>query len=373
MGFAHGFSAERVGEKALREALSQAVGVDRPELVLVFMSPHYLRDIESIASLTESHTSVSGVSFGCVAEGVVAGSEEFEGSRGLSVFAGSLPEMSAAGTHLRSHRTEEGVGISGWPDDFDDAAGVIMLADPFSFPASGFLTSVTVPVVGGLAQNGTSDGALFLNGRVLDTGAVAVALSGPITFRTLVSQGCRPIGDPITVTATDGQKLLSLGSTDAATHLADVIDGLSEQDRRLASSGIHLGVVVDEYLSEFSRGDFLIRGVLGIDENDQSVLVGAHIVLGQTVQFHIRDPSTAHDDLRACLSETDMGGAVLVFTCNGRGRRFFEQDHHDASEVWDFLRPQALAGMISAGEIGPVGDQSFVHGYTVSLLDLHPS
>ena len=172
-----------------------------------------------VATLAESKTAVSGVSAGCVTEGVLAGSEEFEGSRGMSLFAGSLPDLVLSASHLRSHRTDDGLGISGWRDAFDDAAGVVMLADPFSFPASGFLSTVSVPVIGGLAHNGTSEGALFLDGRVLDSGAVAVALSGPISFRTVVSQGCRPIGDPVTVTEVAGQKLVSLGTAGAAAYL----------------------------------------------------------------------------------------------------------------------------------------------------------
>ena len=41
------------------------------------------------------------------------------------------------------------------------------------------------------------------------------------------------------------------------------------------------------------------------------------------------------------------------------------------SAVADALRSDALAGMFCAGEIGPVGDRSFVHGFTASVVLFH--
>ena len=58
---------------------------------------------------------------------------------------------------------------------------------------------------------------------------------------------------------------------------------------------------------------------------------------------------------------------ALLFTCNGRGERFFGEPDHDAAIVSEALGTRALAGMFCAGELGPVGGHNFLHGYTASL------
>ena len=101
---------------------------------------------------------------------------------------------------------------------------------------------------------------------------------------------------------------------------------------------------------------------------DSPLSASAYEVLGVT-------PSTTHDDMRRAYRQRlreahpDTGGdAALVFTCNGRGARLFGEPDHDASVVGDHLDGGPAAGMFCAGEIGPVGSRSFVHGFTASVL-----
>ena len=53
--------------------------------------------------------------------------------------------------------------------------------------------------------------------------------------------------------------------------------------------------------------------------------------------------------------------------CNGRGERLFGRPNHDAGLIQEQLGPFGMAGFFCNGEIGPVGAQSFLHGYTASL------
>jgi small ligand-binding sensory domain FIST len=61
-----------------------------------------------------------------------------------------------------------------------------------------------------------------------------------------------------------------------------------------------------------------------------------------------------------------------VFTCNGRGTRLFGAPGHDAEAIDAVVRSGAVAGMFCAGEIGPVGGRSFVHGFTASVVLFRP-
>jgi small ligand-binding sensory domain FIST len=131
-----------------------------------------------------------------------------------------------------------------------------------------------------------------------------------------------------------------------------------------------MGTVINEYKDRFGRGDFLVRNILGYDKEHGAMAVGDLPKMGQTIQFHVRDAETAHEDLQLLLDAQQLkprplGG--LLFTCNGRGKRLFEDPHHDIAIIRERLGEIPLAGFFAAGEIGPIGNQSFVHGHTAGL------
>jgi small ligand-binding sensory domain FIST len=193
-----------------------------------------------------------------------------------------------------------------------------------------------------------------------------VLFAEDVSPRAVVSQGCRPIGRPYVVTRADGQVIYELGGQPTLERLLVTLEHLPPADRQLAEKGLHCGIVIDETKEEFERGDFLIRGVLGADRATGAVVVGDAVPVGSTVQFQLRDATSADEDLHAVLAGRAARGA-LVFTCNGRGRRLFGTPDHDASVVNDLLGAPAVAGMFCAGELGPVGGRNAVHGFTASI------
>jgi small ligand-binding sensory domain FIST len=91
------------------------------------------------------------------------------------------------------------------------------------------------------------------------------------------------------------------------------------------------------------------------------------------MQFQCRAASTGTEDITALLSRakkrlvgTPVFGGCLC-SCNGRGRRLFGAPGHDARHVQESLGPLGLAGFFCNGELGPVGEKNFLHGYTASL------
>jgi len=134
-----------------------------------------------------------------------------------------------------------------------------------------------------------------------------------------------------------------------------------------------IGLVIDPGKPEYEQGDFLVRGLLGADPDTGSVAVGAPVSAGQVVRLHARDAASADEDLhRALRLRVDaMAGAepagALVFACNGRGSAMFGLPDHDAAVVAEELRGAPAAGFFAAGEIGPVGGRSFLHGFTATL------
>jgi small ligand-binding sensory domain FIST len=270
--------------------------------------------------------------------------------------------------------------MPGWPEPGIEDATFLLLADPFSTPMQEVLSLINEryphgKVGGGLAGGGQDSGEnrLLLNDQSFDGGVVGVQLTGPITVRTVTSQGCRPIGERFVVTRAEQNLIYELGGVSALKRLQNVFESMEGDQRSDAHRALHLGIVIDEHGSHFERGDFLVRNLIGADQQAGAVAIGDVIQEGQTVQFHLRDAKSASDDLHVLLAadrakhrSPPLG--ALLFSCCGRGEGLFGQPHHDIGIVQERLGPIPTAGFFAQGEIGSVGGRNFLHGYTASVV-----
>ena len=361
---------------AYREALEQ-LGVPLPDLVVVFVSAKYG---EEIRSAMESLNEIAPARYllGTTAEAVLANNDEYESEPAISIWMASLPNAEITPLTLEYSQTADGGTFLGWPDDlvWPTDATMLLLADPFSFPVDGLIARLGedrpgLPILGGMASGGNQPGSntLVINGETYDSGAVGIILGGGVRVRPVVSQGCRPIGTPLVVTKAEDNMLVELGGRPAFVQLRAVYETLDDHDKQLVKSSLHVGRVASEYQDHFEPGDFLVRNVVGADPETGVVAVGDLIRTGQTVQFHVRDAHTAHEDLQALLTRqtTKPPAGALVFTCNGRGRRLFSTPSHDASCLQQLLGPLPVAGFFAQGEIGPIGNTNCLHGFTASI------
>jgi len=231
-----------------------------------------------------------------------------------------------------------------------------------------------VPVLGGMASGGSAPGenCLILGERRFQSGAVAALIHGEVRISSVVSQGCRPIGQPFVVTRAEANVIHELGGVPPLVQLKEMFKTLSEREQQLVRHGLHFGRVLNEYQDQFHRGDFLVRNVIGADPQSGAIAIGDYVRPGQTVQFHVRDEETADEDLRHLLqgarnSVASQSRGALLFTCNGRGTRLFGSADHDARCVREALGEIPLAGFFAQGEIGPVAGKNFLHGFTASV------
>lgn len=348
-----------------------------PDLAVLFLTEAHVPAAAEIAATVQ--TLLEPAAFvGASASAVVAGGSGIEDAPGLVLWAARLGGR-AVPFHAEARPEGNAVRIAGLdPAALDAAATVLVLADPFSFPTAEFLDGIGTDhpgtaAVGGLASAARAPGGnrLVIGGRVVSGGAVGVLLDPAASPTTVVSQGCRPIGRPWTVTRAEHNLLHELGGRPALERLGEILEALEPEDRALAAQGLHCGIVVDEHRLDLGRGDFLVRGVLGADRRTGTVAVGDQVPVGATVQFQVRDPDTAGDDLRVLLLG-HPGDAALVFTGNGRGTSMFGDAHHDARIVEDHLGPRPIAGMFCAGEVGPVAGRNALHGFTASVAVFTP-
>ena len=197
-------------------------------------------------------------------------------------------------------------------------------------------------------------------------------LNGELRVDTVVSQGCRPFGKSYIVTKAKENIILELGGQPFYKILESELKAATDYDRQLAREAVFVGIAIDEYKQEFRRGDFLIRPVMAIDPANGSGAIGDYINSGQTVQFHLRDARTAHEDLNELLSQQQARSSqqpqgALVFSCNGRGMGLFREHNHDIRLIQRYLGPLPAGGFFCAGEIGPVAGINFLHGFTNSM------
>jgi small ligand-binding sensory domain FIST len=373
--------------EAAAEAADRArAGLEgRCDLSFVFASGHHLGMAKWL--LSEVHERLEpGALLGCGAGGTVAGDHELENTPGVVVWGASLPAAEIETMHLTAERDADGFRLLGLPQSLalaaaDESAApdesVIALCDPFTFPPEELLAAIErsrphVPVLGGLASASFAGGGVLLrDGDVHTDGAVAVRMRG-LEVLPCVSQGAGPVGPEMTITSAEANVIGKLAGKPAMERLGEVIAALPEKERELASSGVLIGLVIDENRPEYDRGDFLVRPIIGADRESGAIAIGEQVRVGQTVRLQVRDATSADEDLRAALraQAQALGSAgaagALLFTCNGRGSHMFDVPDHDAAAIGDSLGAPT-AGFFCAGEIGPVGGRNFLHGFTATM------
>jgi small ligand-binding sensory domain FIST len=365
-----------------REAASRAVDQARASLggmsaslAVLFASAHFFDSAqELVGAVAESAGQVPLI--GCVAEAVAGGAREVESEPAVSLWlAGGLGPVETY--EMEFVRTASGGAFGGYR--FGQAGVHLMVCDPFTFPAVDLLDHLNEHVPGAVVMGGMASGGLrqrqsrlFRDGRVISHGAVGAHLPRA-EIHPLVAQGCRPVGDPYTITGADGTLIFELGGRPPLARLRDLVEALPPEEQELLAGGVHLGIVINEYQAELGQGDFLIRGIVGADPESGAIAVGEEVELGQTVQFHVRDARSADEDLRrtlereAAVLEGRPAAGALLFTCNGRGSRLFSGPDHDAGMLAQLLGEIPVAGFFCGGELGPVGGQNFLHTFTASI------
>jgi len=387
MPYAAALSLSPDGHQGLQEVSTEvrtSLGSEAPDLSLLIVSRSHLELFPELVE-TACRTTGSRHLLACTADGVIGDDREIESGPAISLWSARLPGAEIESFHVEFERTPDGPICIGMPDGPADVAqvadtrAVLMLADPFSFPIDTVISRLAdelpgVPLIGGMASGGTAPGenSLGWNGEEFHQGGVGVIIRGGPAIRSIVSQGCRPIGSTFVVTRTEQNVVFELGGKPALSRLEETYAGLSDRDRQLIRQGLHLGAIIDEYKPSLARGNFLIANVLGADRESGAIAVGTIVRPGQTVQFHVRDASSADEDLRGMLTERMEGQeerprGALLFSCNGRGTRLFPSPNHDAGVLRSVCGSIPLSGFFAQGELGPVGGRNYIHGFTASI------
>ncbi|MCC5823637.1 MAG: FIST C-terminal domain-containing protein [Phycisphaerales bacterium] len=380
----------------------------KPDLVMFFATPEHTGRMGTVQDALRAKTGARSV-VGVTGAGVMAGATERERATGIAAIAMHLPGVrvrpfwiepppSGDAPADRAASLSEQIGAG------DDLRATFFFADPFSVPLVNLVPDLSAArthrvgpdgasepigvVLGGMASAGGQPGSntLVCDGEVRSSGAMGVSLSGRVRVDTVVSQGCRPFGPRMVITKARGNLILELGGEPAVEAIRKAVQSLSDADKQLLGGSLLVGRVIDDTKKHLGRGDYLVRVVLGADEQSGAVAIADLVRAGQTVRLHLHDARTAREDLALLLDGQRLHArpsGALVFSCNSRGERFFGDGGHDAATICHAFDPAPdgpraaktgrevdpgsgipLAGFFAAGEIGPIGDQIFHHGHT---------
>ena len=387
MKFSSGISDSVQLVKAATEAAEQAaaqLGGTRPHIALLFASPIYRSQWPDALSRVQEILR-AGVLLGCSGSGVIGGDQELEWVPAVSVIAAHVPEGRLLPFSVRPHELEASSPGRFWIEKIgatpQDHPVFILLIDPHTCDEAKLLSELNAtfprcPVIGGLVSGGQEAGEhlLMYDTELVRNGAVGVAMTGNLQLETVIAQGCRPIGRPFVITKADDNIVWELGGRQTLEILREVLMGLNHEDQELAQRSIFVGLVINEMQSTFRSGDFLIRNLAGIDPPSGAIAVAESVQVGQTLQFHLRDPMASQQEFRRLLlarSQERVHGSpagALVFNCLGRGKSFYGTAHQDLNTIRSVFGKQLpVGGFFCNGEIGPVGGVNFVHGYTASV------
>ena len=363
--------------------LHARLGGQEVSLGLVFMTPQFFDRAGDILELIQVHARVP-LLVGCSSSSLVCNNHEIEDNAGITLGLYSLPGATLKAVPFRQAQVDDFSGSSYWPEETGVAPaqtnGWLTFVDPFHIDSETWLEQWNqaypdLPIVGGLASGDQTEQRtqVYLNGQILDEGGVGISVGGDVRLASVISQGCTPIGETWTLTGVDRNLIQQIGNRPAYEVLAETFEGMTSEEQVNSRGNLFVGLVINEYLEDFHRGDFLIRNLLGADPTSGQIAVGAFPRTGQTLQFQRRDATAATEDMHELLSraKTELKGARIyggcLCNCNGRGKNLFGAPDHDAGIVQQELGPFGLTGFFCNGEIGPVGRRNFLHGYTASL------
>ncbi len=365
---------------AVVAAVRDLLGARAPDLAFLFCADAYASAYDALAEQIREQLP-NALLIGCSARSVIGAGREIEGRAALSLTVAHLP-----GVTLRPMRVAgDGFprGADSWREHFEIGAApdphFVLLADPFSGDAEALVRQLDADfpdstLVGGLASGAERAGenALFLGDRIHNDGMVGVALQGNIRVDSIVAQGCRPIGQPMFATRVrDHHVLVEVDGRSPVDVIRELFESADARDRGLLQTALSLGIEMRPDLSEYRRGDFLIRNVVGADPRTGALTIGAPLQEGLVVQFHLRDAQTSAEDLdeRLARYQTERGEmgpphGALLFSCLGRGAWLYGVPDHDSDAFRRHVGAVPLGGFFGNGEIGPVERHAFLHGYT---------
>lgn len=313
----------------------------------------YLRDATGIAHWV-----------GSVGLGVCAAGVEYFDQPALCLLTGRFPEQSfrvfpAIVENLDSFEAAHGA----WCDRAG-ARFAMVHGDPHNRRLEALLSALCERLDGGFLVGGltSSRGSYtqFADG-VSSAGLSGVLFDTRVGVVTRLTQGCSPLGPRHAISRCRDNVLMALDGRPALdVFYQDIGAQLAEEPAQLGDR-VFAGLPV----KGSDTGDYLVRNLVGIDENSRVLAIAEQLEEGGQVMFCRRDALAAEQDMRRMLAEIaraldgpPRGG--VYYSCLARGPNLFGAESQELKLIEAALGRFPLVGFFGNGEIS----HDRLYGYT---------
>jgi len=225
----------------------------------------------------------------------------------------------------------------------------------------------------GAVVSGDATGAQMYHWKgeeATEGGLTGILLTGNFSTEIGVAQGCQPIGRPREVTRAEGRVIFELDGEPALENFKGALQLLTQEDIRRSGGTVFVGIAMNPENKNPIRGDFLIRNLVGINEEHNALAVSEEVTEGQLVQFHLRNPNAAAEEIQVIITQLaektrqQPPAFGLYFNCLGRGKGLYGAANHDISVIQEKFPGLPVIGFFGNSEFAPIGGRNFAHAYT---------
>jgi small ligand-binding sensory domain FIST len=367
----------------MREAVETAAeaalaGGLRPDSALLFAGAGFTSDLPELLDIAVACLGTEAI-VGAAGTGVLAGGCEIENENAIAILAqAGLETKPFLLSDLAGQEAIAGAEIASLLDGPPRAEDlVVLLPDPAAVRSDalldGFRSELSPARVVGAGAVGSGGAPLQWCGRRAERGGLAgMVLRAERSPRIGVTQACRPVTEPLRVTRTRGHWILGIEDRPALDVYRDVARGPLADDLRRAAAFLLVALPRDE-AALLQPGGYLVRHVVGFDEQQKALAIPDEIKAGDWIAFAQREPDAAREDLKAMLAQVagKPPGLGLYFNCCARGADFFGFPGLESAYLERAFPDTPIAGLFGSCEIGPIAGapELLTHTGVLALIE----
>lgn len=375
-------------------------------LGFIYVSDHLAQDVGSIVNLFRSVLNIEQWS-GCVGIGVCGAGQELFDTPAIAAMIGAFPDGGfCTFPPVRPEPGPAEESIAAWKSGHTPML-VLAHGDPSGVEEPARLLRKLDALTGGFVVGGMSTSRITYAQVAGEKKSEAVHYEGGISglmfsdevpVASALTQGCKPVGAVHRITRGEDHRIAELDSRKATAVFEDdmhkmVQDKIGRDPNEILLDtlpGEGLEALPDELqglfqgemhvafpVSESDQADYLVRDLIGMDDEEGTISVSEPINVGDRVMFVYRDDDTIRADLSRMLVdlrrrvERDHGifapKAAIYVSCLARAQCDFTQTglraEHSTGEmalIREVMGDIPVVGFYAGGEI--MGAR--LYGYT---------
>ena len=376
VGHSQDLSTAEAAERATRMAMGNA-GIAKADIAIVFATINYQTEYELLYQAVLANSSCEEL-IGCTGMSILTSAGEFEEEPAIAVMVLRGEQLSAVSFTAQGTAPEVGERIQeSIQAELGEGSLLVIFPDIRALNPAELVEHIgsdgaTLPVVGA-AVSGDATGAQMSHWQgtqATEGGVTGLLLTGNFSTEIGVAQGCQPIGKPREVTKVDGRVIFELDGEPALENFKRTLQLLTQEDIRRSGGTVFVGIAMDDTNENPTRGDFLIRNLVGINEEHAAIAISEEVKEGQLVQFHLRNPLAAAEEIQVIIAQLaektrEQAPAFgLYFNCLGRGKGLYGAANHDIGVIQEKFPGLPVIGFFGNSEFAPIGGRNFAHAYT---------